>query len=65
MSYGPDSGKSCSAERRPSICANEAEGGMRGKYQGTVMERLFVVPFNHCLQRSERAVLGLCGQGSC
>lgn len=34
-------------------------------YEGTVMERRFVVPFSHCLCRVQKAVFGLCGQGSC
>ena len=39
--------------------------GKKCKYKGTVLGRRFVVPFRHCLGRSEQAILGLCGQGSC
>jgi hypothetical protein len=38
------------------------KGRKRGKYQGTVLERPFVVPFRHCLRRSDSAGWGCVGK---
>ncbi len=39
-----------------------SEIGKWGKYQGTVIEYVFVVPFRHCPGRSMQAVFGCVGK---
>lgn len=36
--------------------------GKMGKYEGTVIEIIFVVPFRHCPGRSKQAVLACVGK---
>ena len=50
------------AEFRAMLEFGSRDGGGEGKYEGTVLQRIFVVPFCHCPGGSMKAVWGCVGK---